>query len=145
MASALSFSGQVSASPSRSDEPDLGAASAATSSARARAGLRVAVIGGLTRATHEWERAGQALGVRLEHHDGRTAGGRAETLAAIVRRAELVITLTVPNSHGAVTIARRVANHHGNAFVLVERLRPSGLAAVIDDALAGASPRRGAR
>jgi hypothetical protein len=97
---------------------------------------RIAVIGGLTRATHEWERAGSALGVVVEHHDGRTRGCRADTLAAMVRRADVVVTITIPNSHNAVAIARRVATLHGRTYVQLKRLRPNGLAAVIADALA---------
>lgn len=101
-------------------------------------GLRVAIIGGLTRATHEWERAGKALGIQLEHHDGRTHGSRAQTVAAMAKRAEVVITITIPNSHNGVAIARRAAALNGRVFVLVKRLRPSSLPQVISDALAAA-------
>ena len=100
---------------------------------------RIAIIGGLTRATHEWERAGEALGVHLEHHDGRTHGCRADTLAAIVRRADVVVTITIPNSHNAVAIARKTALLHGRAYLQVKRLRPSGLASVLGEVLALAS------
>jgi hypothetical protein len=99
--------------------------------------LRVAVIGGLTRATAQWERAGKALGVELEHHDGNAIGHRAATLAAAVRRADVVITITEPNSHNAVAIARRQAALHHRAFLLIRRLRPEALASAIADALAG--------
>jgi hypothetical protein len=97
---------------------------------------RFAVIGGLTRATHEWERAGKMLGVIVEHHDGNTAGNRAASLAAVVRRADVVVTITIPNSHGAVAIARRIATMHGRTFMLVKRLSPNALGAIVQDALA---------
>ncbi len=100
------------------------------------ANLRIAVIGGLTRATHEWERLGPELGVIVEHHDGRTHGNRATTLASIVRRADVVVTITLPNSHNAVSIARRTAALHERVYVQVKRLRPNGLAALVADALA---------
>lgn len=98
--------------------------------------VRVAVIGGLTRATWEWEQAGEDAGIKVEHHDGRTHGARASTLAEIVRRADVVVTITVPNSHNAVSIARRTANQHGRLFMLVKKLRPNGLAALVAEALA---------
>jgi hypothetical protein len=96
--------------------------------------LRIAVIGGLTRATNEWRRAGAAIGAIVEHHDGQTAGSRAAALAAIVRRADVVVSILVPNSHGAVAIARRTAASHHRTFLLFKHLRPSGLAAVISAA-----------
>jgi hypothetical protein len=97
---------------------------------------RIAVIGGLTRATHEWKRAGAALGVVIEHHDGNTTGHRAALLAAIVRRADVVVTMTIPNSHNGVAIARRTAAAHRRAFMLVKRMSPSTLATIIADVLA---------
>jgi hypothetical protein len=122
-----------------SDEAVPGAAS------RAPAILRVAVIGGLTRATSDWQRAGDAIGAVVEHHDGRTAGHRAATIASIVSRADVVITITVPNSHNAVAIARRAAAAHHRPFILVKRLRPSSLADLVAEALAnGRSADRGA-
>jgi len=93
--------------------------------------MKVAVIGGLSRAGRQWERAGNDLGVELEQHDGRRTG----TLAAVVRRADLVIAITLPNCHNAVVTARHVATAHGKTFVLVNRLSPSGLGAVVANAL----------
>lgn len=95
---------------------------------------RVAVIGGLTRATHDWERIGDAAGLQVEHHDGQTAGNRATTLAAMVRRADVVVAITIPNSHNAVAIARREAALAGVPYVLVKRLRPNELATLVADA-----------
>jgi hypothetical protein len=100
--------------------------------------LRVAVIGGLTRATDQWRRAGAAIGVHLEHHDGQSAGRRAADIAAIVRRADVVIIITDLNSHNGVALARRAALAHGRAHLLVRRLRPDGVAQAISDALATA-------
>jgi ABC-type sugar transport system substrate-binding protein len=102
----------------------------------------VAVIGGLTRATHEWERAGKELGIIVEHHDGNTPGGRAASLAAIVRRADVVVAITVPNSHNAMSIAKRAAAAHGRVFLVVRRLSPGALGALVADALATSRPQR---
>ena len=89
--------------------------------------LRVAVVGGMTRATDLWSRAGDALGIELEHHDGRAHGRHANEIAAVVRRAHLVVIITEPNSHSGVAIARRAAISAARPHVLVKRLRPGGL------------------
>jgi hypothetical protein len=106
-----------------------------THSLPAPAPLRIAIVGGLTRATGEWERAGNELGVTVEHHDGNIGSSRASNLVSLVRRADVVVAITVPNSHNAVAIARRAATSHGRPFVLVKRLRPDGLADIVADAL----------
>lgn len=98
--------------------------------------VRIAVVGGLTRSTLEWQRAGAAIGAIVEHHNGDTTGARAAALAAIVRRADVVIAIAMPNSHNAVATARRVSADHGRGFVLVKRLSPSALGAIVADALA---------
>jgi Uncharacterized protein conserved in bacteria (DUF2325) len=97
---------------------------------------RIAVVGGLTRSTLDWERAGAAIGVLVEHHDGNTSGSRATALAAMVRRADVVIAIAMPNSHNGVATARRVSADYGRGFVLVKRLSPSALGTAVADALA---------
>jgi hypothetical protein len=98
--------------------------------------LRVAVIGGLTRATDQWRRAGEAIGVEVEHHDGQSAGRRSGDIASIVRRADIVLIITDLNSHNGVAVARKSALAHARPHLLVKRLRPDGLASAIADALA---------
>ena len=98
--------------------------------------LRVAVIGGLTRATDQWRRAGHAIGVDVEHHDGQSGGHRAGDITSIVRRADVVLVITDLNSHNGVAHARRAALAHGRPHLLLRRLRPDGLAAAIAEALA---------
>jgi len=99
---------------------------------------RVAVIGGLSRAGELWSRAGQALGFALEHHDGRTRGRGSHDIIAAVRRADVIVIITDPNSHGGVAVARRAAILAARPHVLVKRLRPDGLAAVVAEAIATA-------
>jgi hypothetical protein len=98
--------------------------------------IRIAVIGGLTRATDLWTNAGRALGVELEHHDGRSQGRRADDIASLIRRADLVVIITDPNSHNGVTIARRAALAAEKPHRLVKHLRPNGLAELINEMLA---------
>lgn len=98
--------------------------------------IRVAVIGGLTRATDLWSEAGRAMGVHLEHHDGRSQGRRADDIASMIRRADVVVIITDPNSHNGVTIARKTALAAGKPHRLVKHLRPAGLAAVLSETFA---------
>jgi len=78
----------------------------------------------------------------VEHHDGIASGARAPALAAIVRRADVVVAIMVPNSHNAIAIVRRVAASHGRVVLCVKHLRPSALGAVVADALALARTAR---
>jgi hypothetical protein len=103
--------------------------------------IRVAVVGGLTRATDQWTDAGRALGVQLEHHDGRVHGRRADDLESLVRRADVVVIITDLNSHNGVTIARKAAVNAALPHRLVRRLRPNGLSAVLTETLAEAGLR----
>jgi Uncharacterized protein conserved in bacteria (DUF2325) len=104
--------------------------------------IKVAVVGGLSRAGDLWARAGSSIGVELEHHDGRIRGRGAHEIAAAVRRADVVVIITDPNSHGGVGVARRAAIAAARPHVLVKHLRPAGLAAVIADvARSSAGPR----
>jgi len=98
------------------------------------------VVGGLSRAGDLWTRAGQSLGVELEHHDGRTRGRGAQEIIAVVRRADVVVIITDPNSHGGVAVARRAAISAARPHLLVKRLRPGGLQAVLADAVAAVQP-----
>ena len=98
--------------------------------------LRVAVVGGMTRASDLWMRAGDALGVDLEHHDGQTSGRGSGEIAAAVRRAHVVVIITEPNSHSGVAVARRVAISAARPHVLVKRLRPGGLGELLSQQLA---------
>jgi hypothetical protein len=98
--------------------------------------LRVAVIGGLTRAAALWARAGNSIDVELEHHSGQTRGRGAQEIVAAVHRADVVVIITDPNSHGGVAVARRAASARACPHLLVKHLRPAGLGAVLADALA---------
>lgn len=112
-----------------------------TSDDRAPTAFRVAVVGGLTRNAERWHRAGEAIGVTIEHHDGRVHGRGVDEIFAVVRRADVVVIITEPNSHGGVMVARRAANAAARPCLLVRRLRPNGLGAVIEDAIAIARVR----
>ena len=93
--------------------------------------LRVAVVGGLSRAQNLWTRAAEVLGIQVEHHPGQTKGRGSAEITAAVRRADVVVIITDPNSHNGVAVARRAAIAAARPHVLVKHLRPGGLAAVL--------------
>lgn len=98
---------------------------------------RVAVIGGLSRATNQWEAAGVGLGVEIEHHDGNASGRGAGEIVAAVRRADFVVIITDLNSHNGVGVARQAALASNKRHVLVKRLSPDGLSACLASASGG--------
>ena len=104
--------------------------------------IRVAVVGGLSRAGQLWSRAGDAIGVDLEHHDGRTAGRRSRDIVAAVRRADVVVIITDPNSHAGVAVARRAALNAARPHLLVKHLRPDDLGALLAPTVATVAQRR---
>jgi hypothetical protein len=109
-------------------------AAQAVQSAPSSSPLRVAVIGGLSRSTYLWQRAAEDAGIEIEHHDGRTAGRRAQGLAALVRRADVVVIQTELNSHNGVATARRLAAAHARPHLLIRRLRPDGISELLAEA-----------
>jgi ribosome-interacting GTPase 1 len=80
--------------------------------------------------------------VVLEHHDGKTRGRGTHDIVAAVRRADIVVIITDPNSHGGVAVARRAAMLAERPHVLVKHLRPGDLTSVLGDTLAQAHARR---
>jgi hypothetical protein len=100
--------------------------------------IRVAVVGGLSRGAEQWSRAADAAGLEVEHHDGRTAGRGSQAIVAAVRRAQVVVIITEPNSHAGVAVARRAAIAAARPHLLIKRLRPQGLSELLADALAAA-------
>jgi hypothetical protein len=104
--------------------------------------IRVAVVGGLSRAGQQWSHAGDAIGVDLEHHDGRTAGRRSRDIVAAVRRADVVVIITDPNSHAGVAVARRAALSAARPHLLVKHLRPGDLGALLGSTVATVAQRR---
>src|SRR5215468_1917469 len=100
--------------------------------------IRVAVVGGLSRGAEQWSRAAHAAGVEVEHHDGRTAGRGSQAIVAAVRRAQVVVIITDPNSHAGVAVARRAAIAAARPHLLIKHLRPQALPELLADALAAA-------
>jgi hypothetical protein len=83
--------------------------------------MNVAWIGGMTRNAPEYVAQAESLGHRVEVHCGHTGGRGSRALRGVIARSDLVVVLTDVNSHGAVSLARRVAREEGKQLVLLRR------------------------
>jgi hypothetical protein len=70
-------------------------------------GKKIALIGGLGRATPYYECAIQELGGRCLRHDGDLGQGQ-KRLAEIIKQADVVFCPVDCNSHGAATITKKL-------------------------------------
>ena len=89
--------------------------------------LRIGLIGGLHRSEGVFTRAAAAAGYDLEFHAGDMIGRRAQGLASLIQRVDLLFIVTDVNSHNAVVTARRLATEHGTRHVLLRRCNPTKL------------------
>jgi hypothetical protein len=104
-----------------------------------RTDMRIGIVGGMDRNARDLEAVAVARGHALETHTGVIGGSSsAESLRALVARADLVFLLTDVNSHNAVHVARRTARLHGVPLRIVRRLGPTHLASYLTLLSAGA-------
>jgi hypothetical protein len=96
--------------------------------------VRVAVVGGLERHEAALGRRAEALGHTVEFHRGRMGGRRTEALEAMVSRSELVIIVTQVNSHGAMYVAKRVADRLARRAVVARTCSPSSFHDLLESA-----------
>ena len=75
--------------------------------------LRVGFVGGHDRVEREILSFAAELGLKVEVHNGHTAGHGKDRLIALVERTDVVVIVTGTNSHNAVHIAKRVAMKAG--------------------------------
>ncbi len=102
--------------------------------------MHIGLIGGIERGTHHYENIAAAGGHTLEIHSGHLAGRGVETLTAIVERSDLIVVITDVNSHGGMWSARRLAKARGRRCVLVRRMGPSRLRALLGELEQSAEP-----
>jgi hypothetical protein len=83
--------------------------------------MRVAWVGGLDRSAPEYVAMAAQMGHQLEIHNGGTGGRGSRALRGAIARSDLVVLITDINSHGALSLARRVAREEGKRVVLLRR------------------------
>lgn len=98
--------------------------------ARARV---IGIVGGVERTGRLLDVAAHSRGASLELHAGHMKGTGDRALISLVQRADLVVITTDVNSHAAVRRARELARQHGRPCVLVRRLGPKRLEALLDE------------
>lgn len=94
--------------------------------------MRVAVIGGLERHEAELERRAERFGHTVEFHRGRMGGRHTEELESIVSRSELVIIVTQVNSHGAMHVAKRLADRLARQALVARTCSPSKFRSILE-------------
>lgn len=87
--------------------------------------MRIGIVGGVERGFTLYQRLASEAGHEVEFHGGHLRGRGIESLASLVRRADLVVIITEINSHGAVRVARKLARAYGRRQLL---LRSFGIA-----------------
>lgn len=80
-------------------------------------GLRVALVGGLTRMLPEYKRVVTQLGAEFLFHDGEVRSGFK--LKSVVCGADIVVFITSVNSHNALSVVRAVCKNRQKKFVVL--------------------------
>jgi len=93
--------------------------------------MHIGIVGGVERGEQRYAAAAASKGHSFEFHGGDMAGRGANSLEALVLRADLVICVTDVNSHAAVLGARRHARALGRPCVLTRRLGLSRFRALL--------------
>jgi len=108
--------------------------------------MHIGLIGGVERSEADFVRLGERAGHVVEFHSGHMAGRGSTTLESLIDRAQLVVIVTDVNSHGAVLLARRLANKRGVRSILLRRCGVARFAALLAELPADdAAPARCAR
>lgn len=93
--------------------------------------MRIGIVGGVGRNQPQLYELAARAGHVLEAHDGDVGGRGAVTLAALVRRADLVVIAMEVNSHGAVRLARRLCKRSGTAALVLRTASPARVAEIL--------------
>jgi hypothetical protein len=93
--------------------------------------VRIGIIGGIERQEHLFHRVANHQGHDLAFHSGHLAGRGSATLTQLVSSVALLLIVTDVNSHGAVSLARRLAREAGVPVELHRRLSASRFARML--------------
>jgi len=94
--------------------------------------MRIGWVGGLTRSEAQLERMAANAGHMLEFHSGDVGGRGASDLRSLIERVDFVMIITDINSHGAVILAKRLAQKLGRGAVVVRSSGVSRFQAFLD-------------
>ena len=94
--------------------------------------MRIAWVGGLDRNEAALSRMAIRAGHRLDFHTGSVGGRGAGELKAAIERSDLVIILTDVNSHGAVLLAKKIAQKLARPTLVLRRCGPTRFQQLLD-------------
>lgn len=94
--------------------------------------MRIGWIGGRERNETQLERIAEQSGHRLEFHSGHVGGRGANDLRALVERSDFVVIVTDVNSHGAVILAKKLAQRCGRPSLVIRRCGGARFQALLD-------------
>lgn len=94
--------------------------------------MRIGWIGGRERNETQLERIAAQSGHELEFHSGHVGGRGAGDIRALVERSDFLIIVTDVNSHGAVILAKKLAQRLGRASLVIRRCGSSRFQALLD-------------
>lgn len=95
--------------------------------------MRIGWVGGRERNETQLERIAERNGHQLEFHSGHVGGRGASDLRALVERSDFVIIVTDVNSHGAVILAKKLAQRVGRVSLVTRRCGSSRFQALAEE------------
>jgi len=88
--------------------------------------MTVAIIGGTQKQT--FETLGKKRGYKVEHHDGKTGGGKVEQeFRRIVNKSDIVVVITTALKHQSMWAVRELAEKLGKKFTFHDGRGASGI------------------
>jgi Uncharacterized protein conserved in bacteria (DUF2325) len=94
--------------------------------------MRIGWIGGRERNETQLERIAERSGHSLEFHSGHVGGRGADGIRTLVERSDFVVIVTDVNSHGAVLLAKKIAQQLGRPSLVIRRCGSSRFQALIE-------------
>jgi hypothetical protein len=94
--------------------------------------MRIGWVGGRERNETTLERIAERNGHELEFHSGHVGGKGANDLRALVERSDFLVIVTDVNSHGAVLLAKKMAQRAGRSSLVIRRCGSSRFQALIE-------------
>jgi hypothetical protein len=94
--------------------------------------MRIGWIGGRERNETQLERIAAKSGHSLEFHSGHVGGRGADGIRALVERSDFLVIVTDVNSHGAVLLAKKIAQQLGRASLVIRRCGSARFQALLD-------------
>ncbi|HEY3594251.1 MAG TPA: DUF2325 domain-containing protein [Polyangiaceae bacterium] len=93
--------------------------------------MKIALVGGLVRREAQLAKLAEEAGHELEWHTGDVSGRGADSLKAVIERADAVLILSEINCHGSMYLAKRVARQLGRNVVVLRKCGPAKFQTVL--------------